>query len=173
MHNLKQALPQSYTACKSRSQPTGRFGSRQPAAHRGIETRPLSWAQSPNEGQAAWTEEIIQDMDTEEGSSSKDSNSEEEDEKEPDCYSNKLDRLGTSQQPLLQSKICWKIRQLQSNMKRQSQLFKLEEAEDKPALFALKMRDFSWLNAIIGSSFNGRVNVPIEVDKLRQGLGAS
>ena len=120
--------------------------------------------QSPNEGQAALTEEIIQDMDTEEGCCSTDHNSEEEDEEELDCEGNRQGGLGTSKQPLLQSKICWKICQLQSDMKRLSQLFKLEEAEDEPALFALKMRDFSWLNAIIGSSSYGSANAPIEAD---------
>ena len=62
----------------------------------------------------------------------------------------------------------WKIRQLQSYMKRQSQLFELEEEEDEPALFALKMRDFSRLNAIIGSSSNGSVNAPIEADEVNK-----
>ena len=53
-------------------------------------------------------------------------------------------------------------------MKRRSQLFELEEAEDKPALFALKMRDFSGLNAIIRSSSDGSANAPIEADEVNK-----
>jgi hypothetical protein len=106
--------------------------------------------------------------------------SEEEEEEEPDRDSNKRGGLGTSKQPSLQSKICWKIRQLKSDMKRQSQLFELEEAEDELALFALKMRDFSGLNAIIGSSSDGSANAiigsssdgsanaPIEADEVNK-----
>ena len=51
-------------------------------------------------------------------------------------------------------------------MKRRSQLFELEEAEDEPALFALKTRDFSGLNAIIGSSSDGSANAPMEADEV-------
>ena len=129
-HNLKRALPQSDTAPASQANhavsPLAGSEADSPQHTEALKRARSGWApesattQSLNEGQAAQTEKIIQDMDTEEGSGSKDRDSEEEVEEEPDHDSNKRGGLGTSKQPSLQSKICWKIRQLQSDMKRVS-----------------------------------------------------
>ena len=44
----------------------------------------------------------------------------------------------------------------------------MEEAEDEPALYTLQTRDFSGLNAIIGSSSYGSANAPIEADEVNK-----
>ena len=103
-HNLKRALPQSDTAPASHANhavsPLADSEADSPQHTDALKRARLAgWApesattQSPNEGQAARTEEIIQDMDTKEGNGSKDRDSEEEDEEEPDRDSNKRGRL--------------------------------------------------------------------------------